>query len=263
MRAPMYYINIQTIKNIGSEEFARSLLTDWCGHRNSLLRPEYYGSGEPIRRKLREDGVEGAISLWLKYKSPVMLRRASRPRFTANMDWSERVGLNPNRFPWGCRVYLAMNAGDELAVELFRFVVENFDPAFGYLTTVKDLDQKHFVFLKEELGSTEFYVGQTAGGRCRRDDFCAMFPGLYWVTYFSKWAMSEIGQERLDRLKFFQSEPIGDGRLVRLYRDSGLIGTPSGRMKENEIIDALGKSLFFDKRNYSEADFWKIVHLGG
>ena len=259
----MYHINIQTIKNIGSEEIARPLLSHWCSHENPLMRPEYYGSGEPIRRKLREDGVDAAISLWLKRKMPVMLRRATKPRFVVDMNWRQRLGRDPNRFPWDCDIHLALNAGDDLAVEMFSFVVKYFEPGFGWLTTEQDLKDKHFVFLKEPLGSTEFYVGTVAGGRCRRDDFCAMFPGLYWVTYFSKWAMSEIGQERLDRLKFFQSEPIGDGRLVRLYRDSGLIGTPSGRMKENEIIDALGKSLFFDKRNYSEADFWKIVHLGG
>jgi len=243
----MYIIKVKTDREMGSEGFVTRFLHDWYYHENELMRPEMYGMGEPIRYKIEERGIEAAIKAWLKNKMPVMLKRKSSPKFEVDMSWRPQRGLDPRLFPWDCIIWLNYKAGNKLAIEMFKFIITNLEPAFGYLTNEEDYKEKHYVEYKDRTGTTQKYIGREPGGKCLPHDVSATLPGIYWVTYFGTWAISEIGKSKFKNLNVHCIEDYQTGYLVTLYKDSSIIGTQEAKDIERDVINKLGREKFFDK----------------
>jgi hypothetical protein len=234
-----YDINVRTDKDIGSEHFVRDLLSAWCGELDVRLRPEFFGLGEPIRRSIAKEGIEAAVRTWVDSGMSVLLRRRSKPKFEASIEWWRREkSLDPRPFPWGCSVTLSLSAGDELALKLFRFLIRYFEPAFGHISTYDDRRAKHFITYEDRVGQAEQYVGMDVG---------ETLPGVYWVTYFGPWSVKKVGEDRFATLKAYKVEPINSGYLVYAYSTVKEAGSSAAQEAENQIMNHLGRANFFDK----------------
>jgi len=233
-----FYIKIRTNKDLGSEPFVNDLLTSWCNDLDIALRPESFDIGEPVRHSLATEGIEKAVRMWINEGMGLDLKRRSKPKFDAVIDWRSDLGLDDRLFPWGCTVWLNASAGDKLALELFKFLVCFFEPSFGWLTTQKDIDEKHFITFEDLTGIAEQYEGFDVGDT---------LPGVYWTTYFGPWAIKKIGKALFHNLNAEKVEPFNGGNLVTAYSSSSEIGSPKGTEIEREIMNKLGKEHFFDK----------------
>lgn len=233
-----YVMCVKTDLNLGTSEFVESLLTDWYYGLDPALRPERYDLGEPIRKKLDDNELKNAIETWLTTKMPVMLKRVSRPKFVAGISWRPNKGLDPRPFPWDCVVWLDFSAGDELAIKLFRFLINHFKPAFGWITSYQDEIEKHFITFQEPIGRVEMFVGIDPG---------ETLPGIYWGTYFGPWAIKKIGRQKFAKIPVGTIEHIDAGILLFAYPTCRLVATHEGHQCEEKIKACLGKELFFDK----------------
>lgn len=232
-----YLLEIKTNKNIGSEPFVHNLLTAWLTQLDQRLRPERFDLGEPVRRTFAE-GTQKAVRLWVDNDIGLMLKRISKPKFVVNIHWRREKGLDTRPFPWGCTVWLQRAAGDVLAQELFRFLIRQFEPAFGFISTEEDNRDKHFISFTDRNEQVEMYVGTDVGDT---------LPGVYWITYFDPWAVGKIGKERFDELKAVKVESVDGGYLVWAYNSASDAGSALARESEARIISQLGKKQFFDK----------------
>lgn len=235
-----YYLKVLTNKDLGSEQFVHSLLEAWCNNLDTRLQPERFDLGEPIRRSFAEEGIQAAVNTWVSNGMPLMLKRRKKPKFEVDIEWRRRKGLDPRPFPWSCTVWLDFSAGDELALNLLRFLINHFEPVFGYVSTYDDNRDKHFITFKDRVGQTEMYVGL---------DIRNTLPGIYWATYFGHWAVSKIGKKRFTVLEAENAEPIGGGYLILAYHSCAESGSRVAHEAEDRIKGHLGKSHFFNKEN--------------
>jgi hypothetical protein len=233
-----FHFDVRTDKDLGSEDFVRSLLTAWCHELDKPLSPEFFDLGEPVRRSFAKEGLETAVRTWVDNGMPLLLKRRSKPKFEAAIDWRRNKGLDPRLFPWSCTVWLSLAAGDELALELFRFLIKYFEPAFGHISTYDDHRTKHFITFEDRGGQTEMYTGLDVG---------ETLPGVYWATYFGSWSVEKVGRDRFSNLKAYKVEPINSGYLVLAYRSIKEVGTLAAQEAEERITDHLGRANFFDK----------------
>jgi len=233
-----YLLEVKTDKNIGDERWLRTLLTEWCEELDEALRPERFDLGEPVRRRFIAEGIEGAVRLSVDTGISLMLARVSKPKFIVDIDWRREKGLDPRLFPWSCTVWLDLSAGDQQALNLFRFMIRQLEPVFGFVSTEEDHRDKHFIIFDDIGGTAEMYVGQ---------DVAETLPGVYWVTYFGPWAVEKIGKERIADLKAEKVELIDSGYLVQAYNSSSETRSPLAKHAETQIINQLGKQHFFDK----------------
>jgi hypothetical protein len=233
-----YLLEVKTNKNIGDEHWLRGLLTEWREEFDEALRPERFALGEPVRRRFADEGIEGAVRLSVDTGVSLMLARVSKPKFLVDIHWRREKGLDSRPFPWSCTVWLDFSAGDERALNLFRFLIRRFEPVFGFVSTEEDDRDKHFINFDDIGGQKEMYVGQ---------DVDETLPGVYWVTYFGPGAVEKIGGERFADLKAEKVESIDGGYLVQAYCSPSKAGSSLAREAETRIMNRLGKLHFFNK----------------
>ncbi len=244
-----YDIWVKTDKDLGGRAFASRLLESWTTEIDSTLRPEFFDLGEPIRRSLEKEGVGAAVDLWVGSQMPVMLRRRTKPKLKADIEWRTDKGKDPRPYPWGCTAWLNRLAGDTLARKLFRFLIDHFEPAFGWITTDRGLREKHRLTWEDPTGAASQYMGLDVGRfvSVRTDYGREVLPGVYWVTYFGPGAKSIVGEHRFGGLRAHGVEKLDGGHIVRAYAASRDVGTPTAARAEAEIMDQLGREHFFDK----------------
>lgn len=244
-----YVLRVKTEKDIGTRKFASELLGSWVNEIDPGLRPEFFALGEPIRRSLEKEGVGAAVDLWVGRQMPVMLRRRTKPKLEASIDWRPIKGKDPRPFPWGCTVWLDRSAGDELALNLFRFLVGHFEPAFGSITTEEDSRTKHWITFEDRTGRSEQYMGLDVGRFVSiiTDYGREVLPGVYWTTYFGPGAKRIVGERNLERLEADRVERLGDGYLVRAYPTVNVAGAEAAHQAEDKIMEQLGAEHFFEK----------------
>ena len=233
-----YVLDVRTDKDLGSESFARSFLAAWSTQLAPLLRPEYFDLAEPVRRSFQKEGLELAVRTWVDNQMPLYLSRRKQPKLMMSSKWRPRKGNDPRAFPWGCTVWLDRSAGDELAAELFRFLIDYFDPAFASLSTEEDSRAKHWIAFQDRIGRVERYQGL---------DVTDVLPGVYWITFLGPGAMYILGRTTLLGLRAHKVEQRGQGHLVWAYPASSMAGTASGHEAEATIIEQLGRGYFFEK----------------
>ncbi|HSR50372.1 MAG TPA: hypothetical protein VLV83_06055 [Acidobacteriota bacterium] len=228
---------MNTDKDLGNRAFMQRLLRRWVGEIDEPLRVSHFDDGEPVRRPFAEEGVEAAVELWQQEgRSPFLARRKS-PRQMVVIDWRAERGLDKRPFPWSCTVWLSPQAGDTLTKKLFRFLIEEFEPVFGSVTTYEDRLAKHLVEWDDPLGRTSQMMGRDPG---------ETIPGIYWQTYFGPWALEKIGLEKFHEIADAAKEQTGGGLLVQLYEPGRLAGSPEAREREAAVRRALGEENFFD-----------------
>lgn len=236
-----YIVAVKTNKDMGSESFVRRLLEEWCNELGDHLKPEFFGLGEPVRQSFASLGIETAVETWVSQGMSLYLRRRTKPKFLASIEWFRREkGLDRRLFPWSCTVYLSPSAGSETALKLLKFLIRHFDPAFGYITTYQDDRDKHFISFPIRQGTTEMYTGMDI----MEDE--EILPGVYWTTYFGPWAVEKIGKERLFEVKAENFEWLNDGCLIQAYPVLSSAGSSPARESEAQIVDWLGKRNFFN-----------------
>lgn len=236
-----YNISVITEKNLGDPTFVRGLLEAWQNDLGPELRPELYGLGEPVRISFAEKEIDDAVNLCIREGMGLLLRRRSPFSYLATIDWWRREEtLDSRPFPWSCKVLLSRNAGTDLALRFLKFLIEWFDPAFGYLSTNDQIDAKHFITFEDLTGTTEMYEGLDI-----LED--GVLPGVYWATYFGPWALRKIGKERFEGLAVEQVESVHNGYLVMACGTSSEIGSPESIEAESRIVSTLGHQHFFDK----------------
>ncbi|MEI9903507.1 MAG: hypothetical protein WDN06_05635 [Asticcacaulis sp.] len=148
---------------------------------NPKLRPERYAHGEPVRYSIEErGGIPAVLDAWKE--TMLMFKRISEPKFTMDTVWSRTRKLNPRPYLGEAAVWLSKKATDELALEFFEFLIQWFEPEFGFVTTWEDWKNKHRLLypdFKEDgtyIGMAESSVGS---------DFLMGIPGIYWTTYMT------------------------------------------------------------------------------
>jgi len=244
-----YDIWVKTEKDLGGREFASRLLESWTTEIDSTLRPEFFDLGEPIRRSFEKEGVRAAVDLWVGKQMPVMLRRRTKPKLKADIEWRSVKGKDPRPYPWGCTAWLNRSAGDALASKLFRFLIDHFEPAFGWITTDNDLREKHRLTWEDPPGTASQYMGLDVGRfvSIRTDYGREILPGVYWMTYFGPGAKRIVGERGLEHLEADKVERLGDGYLVRAYPSVSAAGSEAAQQAERKIMEQLGAEHFFDK----------------
>jgi hypothetical protein len=241
-----YVIEVKTAVDMGSEQFATSFLHDWFNQLPPRLHPNRYDKGEPVRKSLQPENLETATKAWSDLKFPILLKRTTKPRFQTSGSASSKKGINNRLFPGEYTVWLDTNAGDELALLLFRFLINHCNPAFGAIACYEDKRNKHFVTYRETYpgggsAQVEQYVGLGVG---------ETLPGIYWATYFGPWALGKIGREKVLGLKVPNIESIGDGLMILAYDELSEIDPVKAHAVEDQIVQSLGKANFFDKSKW-------------
>ncbi len=244
MAQDRYFIFVKTDKALDAD-FGAQLLTAWNQELPRELWIERFDGGEPVKRDLASEGVAAAISLWAELGSPIMLARKSPPRILADMSWRASRGAERRPYPWSCSIWLDRRAGDELAIVLFRFIVIRFAAAFGLLTTESDLKRKHWFVFPESTGGT---VEAMRGLDVYRD-----LPGVYWLTYFGQGAINLLSTSREALASRPDSATLGDGVLLRPFRDSRAIGTSEAIALEEQLRSEMGASRFFSRSSIASA----------
>ena len=242
-------LRVKTAKDLATEEFARGLLSSWRSGMAPELRPEYFDLGEPVRRSFDKEGLDRAVGMWVDSGRPLYLARRTKPRMRVATNWRVDKGKDPRPFPWGCTVWLARSAGDDLAVALFRFLIGHFEPAFGSMSTEQDSREKHWVTYEDRTGRAERCMGLDVGRfvSITTDHGREVLPGVYWLTYFGPGAERIVGERSFDHLRAHLIENPGGGHLVRAYASSREVGTPAAVQAEVDIMEQLGRQHFFDK----------------
>lgn len=234
-----YNINVLTNKDLRDELFVRDLLIAWSRDIDSRLEPEFFGLGEPVRHSFKEERIESAVDLWVTNGMGLMLKRRNKFKYLAEVDWWQREEtLDRRLFPWSCRVWLTLRSGDDLALKFFKFLIEWFEPAFGYISTDEQVKDKHFVCFEDKDNTYETNVGL---------DINEKLPGIYWITYFGDWAVEKIGAKKFELLTDPVVEKFKEGVLLKAYMPSTKIGTADAIQAENQILQSLGREHFFDK----------------
>jgi hypothetical protein len=174
-----------------------------------------------------------------------MFKRISKPKFTADIRWRSQKGEDPRRYPWGVTVWLDLKAGDKLALDLFKFFVYWFEPAFAAVTTTSDAERKHFVkypYYKNGklIGTAEEYVGVDVGDT---------LPGIYWLTYLTPQVLDEQAIAKLNEHTVICRDDRG-GVLIRAYENASEIGSEEACLKEKSIMSRLGTNRFFNIENW-------------
>jgi hypothetical protein len=248
-RSNRYVIELKTDKTIGTETFARDLLTSWFGGLPAELCPEYFDRGEPVRRSFEKEGLERAVRMWVDNQRPLYFSRRTRPRMMVSTRWRAEKGLDPRPFPWGATVWLDRSAGDTLATKLFCFLIDQLEPAFASITTEEDSRDKHWITFEDRTGRSEQYMGLDVGRfvTITTDYGTDVIPGVYWLTYFGPGAKAIVGERRFEHLEADKVERLGDGYLVRAYASVSVAGTEAAHQEELKIMDQLGREHFFDK----------------
>jgi hypothetical protein len=244
-----YVIRLKTAKNLGVEAFVRTLLWAWLNDLPAPLRPEYFDLGEPVRRSFEKEGLDRAVQVWVDNQIPLYLSRRAKPRMMVATNWRPEKGSDPRPFPWGCTVWLARSAGDDLALALLRFLIAHFEPSFGSISSEDDSRAKHWVTFLDQVGRSERYVGLDVGRftTITTDYGRDVLPGVYWATYFGPGAKALIGPHRFSSLRAHIVEKLGHGYLVRAYRSIAEAGTSAALGAEAAIREQLGEDRFFDK----------------
>ena len=240
-----YIIGIKTKQDIKNLAFARHLLYSWYENEEAKMRPEFFGSGEPIRHAFKDKGVEGAIEMWRKNNMPIMLRRASTPRFSVAMSGDFQTLEFPNK----CNIWLNKKAKDDIAQKMMYFLIEHFSPAYGFISTYEHEKRKHFVKYKSKR-----YVGATEE-RFVGTQIDATFPSIYWLTYFNNDMVEKIGRKLFDTLTECDIFHYDNGVLIKAYGkcfDENIDA-------ENRIINHLGKEKFFDKSEFVKENELELV----
>jgi len=239
-----YVIGVKTDFNIGAPEFVSPFVQDWFSRLPRELQPDRFGPGEPARLKVADVGVEGVIEAWLKSRRPLVLKRVAKPKFQTTGDWRERKGLDRRLFPWHITVWLDPKAGDQLALLLFRFLIERLKPAFGSIAAYEDKREKHFVSLKDRGMTIESYEGLDVGEK---------LPGIYWATYFGEWSLQKLGRDKFAGLPAHRQESVASGVLVIAYPECSMAGSEQAGRSEDRLLDALGREHFFNKKEGHQA----------
>lgn len=222
-------------------DFANQILCDWTSHPISILRPERWGRGEPVRQSIADTPFDQLVDEWCKVA--LMFTRVSKPRMTVSLNWRRNKGLDPRPFPWGFVGWLAKSAGPEVARAWFKFCVLQFEPAFANLTTQDESRRKHFRRLP-------YYVDGRLVGTVERFEghhVLDTLPGVYWITYFGPPALERIGRERFENLPVGQTFGLGEGIMVIAHGEAVPIGSVQALIAEQTIIDHLGRHHFFEQ----------------
>jgi hypothetical protein len=248
-RSNDYVIRLKTDNNLGTERFARDILSYWRERMPSELRPEYFDRGEPVRRSFEKEGLDRAVQIWADNQMPLYLTRRTKPRMMVAMNWRSEKGQDPRPYPWGCTVWLNRSAGDHLALTLFRFLIDHLEPAFGSVSTEEDSRTKHWVTFRDRMGRAELYMGLDVGRfvTITTDYGRDVLPGVYWLTYFGLGAIAILGGADFDRLKAHKVEKLSAGYLVWAYPSASEAATPAALEAERSIMEQLGTDRFFDK----------------
>ncbi len=241
-----YFIELLTKKDLDGETFAPSFVEAWF-NGNPKLMPERFSHGEPVRYSIEDEGgVAAIVNSW--QESMLMFKRVSEPKFTMDTAWTRTRKLDPRPYLGEVAVWLSMKAKDHLAIEFFEFLVEWFEPEFGFATTWDDRQSKHrltYPNFREDgtyLGVVESSVGS---------DFLEGIPGIYWITYMTS---EVIDAERIEALddKIVKRDKRG-GYFIKAYDNSSVIGTENGLAAERAITNVLGAEKFFNPTAWLKA----------
>lgn len=237
MNRNTFEIRILTDLHLGNERFVRSFLGGWMRLPESL-RLERFDHGEPICRKIEDEGFDAVVDAWLNGPVAIAFKRVSKYKLQLWIQWRREKGLDPLKYPWGCWVSLDRKMPDHLVVQFFEFLLYHFQPAFAFLTDEIDQHVKHFITFRDRNSTMEMYKGL---------DVTEVLPGMYWQTYFGPGSLDIVDRDKVQNLGSDIVRPFGEGFIVQPYDRSNLIATSEGREREAAILDRLGREHFFDK----------------
>lgn len=254
-----YVIQIKTDKNLGEESFVHNLLYSWYENKEEKMRPERFNHFEPIRHLFAKEGIDAAIQMWLKCR-PLMLKRISNPKFEVDINWRREKGKDPREFPWNCCIWLNKKAGDSLAKAFLDFLIEHFEPIYGFVTTYEHEKSKHFFKFKSKryANSTEEYfegLDILTPFTSHRYIQQNTLPGIYWLTYFSHRIIDRLGPNKFTNIPAEEVFNYKNGILIQSHEECFKINKDA----EDKIVNHLGKELFFDRDKYIKENDLEIV----
>lgn len=231
-----YVITAKGSKLLGEPSAVADFLESWANHPIERIRPNKYGFGEPIGQSFDAKSCHVAASEWFGSGRAVMLERTMKPKFLVDLEWRNELGKDTRMFPWGCVLWLDKSATDTEAEALLDFLVEKLDPVFAYATTEDDEKEKHFARYKDRVGTIEKYVGLEVGDQ---------LPGVYWRTYLGKWTEDMIGGRDAIHQLTCDVTHMPNGIMIKPFEDSEDACSKAASLKEAEVIESLGRSIFF------------------
>lgn len=244
-----YLIELQTNFNFGEANYVEGLLRSWCRHPDKTLRPEKFGLGEPVRRSIAEEGEDAVVKTWIDHQASLLLKRVTKPKFHVDMNWRPTIGLDTRPYPFGCTVWLALYAGDEKAIALLKWMIQQFKPEFAFVTTYDDYLKRHFAKVPNRFGTVEKILGT---------DVRATLPGIYWCTYFGPEVLSRVPELSVCAGIAFDQIDFQSGVLLRVFESSSEIGSSPAAKGIDSIYEMLGKEKFFNlaeaTREFAEAN---------
>jgi len=231
-----YLIVAKGTEKLGDHVAVSRFLERWMSLSDVQFRPEKYDFGEPLRRSLTLETLPDAVSEWMKSGRAFMFGRTKKPKYLVDVQWRRDQGLDNRMFPWGCSIWLDRAVGDANAEMLFRLLIECVDPVFAYATTEDDERAKHFVRIKDRVGTIEKYVGL---------EIEHQLPGVYWRTYFGSWAIDLLGGIEPFNDLTCPVVKLDGGRVVRPFEASEDANCGTSISAEAALYAALGEQHFF------------------
>lgn len=233
------YIRILTDENLGHSDFISGFLKDWFS-RYKHLAPERFSHGEPVNRKIDPNDLSEVEFEW-KIPPSLMFRKVSRPKYLLDIKWRENKGLDKRPYPWGASIWLNYSQGRNYALEFFEFLINWFNPAFGYVTLYSDESYKHYEALIPQYKNGK-YIGKAQsnwGG-----DIGETLPGIYWLTYISE---KVVDVKLLKSLDDITLKKVSDyGRIINPYQNIEIIGSSEAIDIEKQVAKRLHPVKFFD-----------------
>jgi hypothetical protein len=209
----------------------------------AVLPPlEYFGLGEPIRRKIAVEGPESVIACWAASTHGIMFRRGTKPRAQVDFSWDVERGKRVNPYPWRCTVWLQPAVEEKVAEECLRMVAGITNAAFGSATLESDFREKHRV-------EFESRPGVVASKLMGQEPLVDRLPGVYWRTWIGAPYVKLLGRERIRRLEVGAIEEVGQGALLKPFEHLSMVGSAAALQQEEAVRRGLGADRFFTKGN--------------
>jgi hypothetical protein len=120
----------------------------------------------------------------------------------------------------------------EFAEILFNELCSRLPVWYGHAEETKEFDAKN---ISREGG------GMAAIGV----DISKALPGLYWLNFFGRHVVEEIGREKFAAVSAFSKKTIGDGIMLRAIRDPSGWQEPGQAEAEMNVMSTLGEQYFF------------------
>ncbi len=183
-------LNISTAENISSTDHIDNF---FCIMEKYDILPEKIGLYDPLKTPY---SIEEARNLWIN---------------PSNVNGFIRGYISAERKKPKIKYCLTWHKGTPARVNSLTLFFEYKDN-FGLTSMVQNIFKDLIVQFKAVHGS----ISEMSRGRAITGTLLTRIPGIYWCNFFSKTLIDFLSEAALNRVSWYSTEPVGDGKLYLL-----------------------------------------------